>query len=200
MNDKPDRPADLQQLLDCVLGLRNDGESGSLDRLRDQILGAVKSRMARGDTLRSALDSEDLTQETLFEIVRNLRYFRGTTWGEFHAFLDAVLVRRKADLARHHQRLRRRGPSTPLDVHDLDVPSAGPSPASSVTASEDLTRLRGLVDHLPPECAIVIHLRMDGLDHSAIAQRLSISEVAARKRLSRAIAELRRMWNDASQG
>ncbi len=193
MSATPERPTDLQQFLDLLSGLRGHADRTALEQIRTHIRGMVKVRMSPTDTLRRSLDSEDLTQETLFDLVRNVGYFRGATWGEFYAFLDAILQRRKSDLARHHNRLRRNGATHAISLSTLDLADCGQSPGSSVVDAEDLLRLRRLVQELPPESATVIQLRMQGLDHEEIATRLSIT---AGKRLSRAIAELRRGWNE----
>ncbi len=196
MSAAPERPPDLQQFLDLLSGIRGPVDLTALQDLWTHIRSTARIRMSPLDTLRRSLDSEDLTQEALFDLVRNVGYFRGATWAEFYAFLEALLQRRKSDLARHHNRMRRNGAGRVIPMEPLDLPDRGRSPESQALEAEDLLRLRRLVDALPPESAAIIRLRMQGLDHEEIATRLSITTVAARKRLSRAIAELRCGWNE----
>ncbi|MBI5852860.1 MAG: RNA polymerase sigma factor [Planctomycetes bacterium] len=192
----PVRPAKLQDLLDALSAANTGAQSTSIEELRDRLHTIARGQMSPGDGLRRVLDSEDLTQEALLDVIRNAHLFRGNTWPEFHAFLDAVLRRRKADLARHHARLRRRISRREGSIDELEIPSAAPSPASVLFRTEDLLRLRRLVDELPSDAADALRLKLADHEYPAIAAQLGISEVAARKRVSRAIAELKRTWKD----
>lgn len=192
----PERPPDLQELLNALADEASVPRPEALEHLRARLHAIAHARMKRGDGLRRSLDSEDLAHEALFDLIRNIHLFRGTTWPEFHAFLDSVLQRRKTDLARFHNRLRRRAHPASLSDDSVDLPAALASPASNLIRAEDLARIKRMVEELPPDLSTVIRLRLEPLDHAAIAERLGISEPAARKRLSRAIAELRRVWRD----
>ena len=61
--------------------------------------------------------------------------------------------------------------------------------------SEELRRLKALVDTLPGDQGEALRLRLAGHGYAAIAARLGISELAARKRLSRALEALRGKWS-----
>lgn len=189
------RPPDLAQVLEMLSGALEGRDPAALTGLRSRLQGIARAHMAPKDGLRRVLDSEDLTQEALCDVIRNVRLFRGRTWAEFHAFLEAVLCRRKADLARHHARLRRRAQRHALPLDELALSSDSPSPSSSASLSEELRRLKALVDTLPGDQGEALRLRLAGHEYAAIAARLGISELAARKRLSRALEALRGKWS-----
>ncbi len=191
MNDR-ERPDDLRALLADLERASGAHGSAGVANLATRVHALAHARLGRGDRLRLALDSEDLAQSALFDLVRNVRYFRGTTWAEFFAFTEKVLQRRRADLARHLNRQRRNGTIADVDVGE----QAAPEPATSgPEVSEQAVRARALVAELPTALRAPLELRLAGMDYEVIGARLGLTLVTVRKRVSRALAELRRRWS-----
>lgn len=189
-----DRPEDLRALLaDLARASKADAGDGVAD-LAARMYSLAHARLARTDRLRLALDSEDLAQSALFDLVRNVNYFRGTTWAEFFAFVEKVLQRRRADIARHLNRQRRHGTIADVDVGQQAAPDP---PALGPDTSEHAARARSLVLDLPAALRTPLELRLAGMDYEAIGSRLGLTPVTVRKRVSRALAELRRRWSGA---
>lgn len=185
------RPEDLRALLQELARASDAGDSSGVADLTARMHALAHARLGRGDRLRLALDSEDLAQSALFDLVRNVHYFRGTTWAEFFAFADKVLQRRRADLARHLNRRRRNGDIADLDVREQAAPE--PSVPRAETA-EHAARARALVGELPSSLRAPLELRLAGMDYEVIGERLGLTSVTVRKRVSRALSELRRRW------
>ena len=57
-----------------------------------------------------------------------------------------------------------------------------------------IRRARNLVSRLAEAIRVPLQQRLDGREFAEIARSLGLTEETARKRVSRAIAELRRKW------
>lgn len=151
----------------------------------------ARSRLPIRSALRIGLDSEDLSQEGVVQLIANLDRFRGTTMAEFLSFAKAIISQQVVRQARW-QGVRRaeleRGP----DVSEQ--PAATDSPSANVMSDEAKQKLRRLVGSLREEYRDPLLLRLEGLSNADIAARLALREDLVRKRLSRALKELHGKW------
>ena len=146
------------------------------------------ARYLRG--LLGALDAEDATQEVFARVSQALGNFRGdasvATWVyriATHVAFDRLRARRSAGAA-----LLRIGPGAPART-------AGAEQALVRREMNDC--IRGHVDALPPTYRSALLLSDEGFDGRAIAQALGVSVAAAKIRLHRARARLRKALDDA---
>ena len=64
------------------------------------------------------------------------------------------------------------------DLDALGVAFDAPGPDRSVIARDELLRLQGAIDRLPPRCREVVTLaRIEGLTGREIAARMGVSEI-----------------------
>ncbi len=190
-----DLPADLRALLDeLARAADNPGGGDLMAGLAARVHALAHARLGRADRLRIALDSADLAQSALLDLVRNVRYFRGTTWAEFSAFVEKVLLRRRADLARHLNRQRRNGSMEDVDVATQAAPDIT---VLGLATAERAARARALVADLSSDLRVPLELRLAGEDYEAIGSQLGLTPATVRKRVSRALVELRRRWGGA---
>jgi RNA polymerase sigma-70 factor (ECF subfamily) len=146
--------------------------------------------------LRAKVGGSDLVQETFAEAHRDFPQFRGVTAEEFHAWLLQILSRNLDDVRRRFGRQKR---DVSREVPHADgrslasqLPaSPGMSPSSLVRQRERDAELEAAFEKLSDRHREVIELRhrMD-LAFGEVGERLGISEEAAKKRWSRAIANL----------
>ena len=135
-------------------------------------------------------DAEDVAQDTYLRAFTYLGRFRGDA--HVRTWLHRITVNCASNVTAKRGRVRRHEESA------SDVALSGPpadsttDPAEQATADDLRTRLLAAVEALPPKLRDVVVLRdVTGLPHEAIADRLGISETAAKVRLHRARLRLR---------
>lgn len=191
MEGRADYPPDLAELLAELRGLRDAAPSERIVAILPRLRSMVRQHMPQKSPLRLRLDSEDLVQEGLMQLVRKLDAFRGSSWGEFLAFVHLILARKTS------QQRRRQQPGVGEFAAAADaaaVPSTDPSPSVDVARAEDRRRVIELVRALPDTYRIPLELRLQGLDNEAIAARLGLNVENVRQRLSRGIRTMQERW------
>ena len=185
------RPDDLQALLGELRSARTDTTAAALFTLWPRLRAMSRRHLPAHSALRAGLDSEDLTQDGLLQLVQNVDRFRGTSWPEFLAFVHAILAQKKGQHVRR-QAVRRAELATgsPSD----EVAADTPTPSVDAMAAEDRHRLRELVGALPEPYRTAVRLRLEGFDNAAVALQLGIGRDAVRQRLSRAVKLLQERW------
>jgi RNA polymerase sigma-70 factor (ECF subfamily) len=131
----------------------------------------------------------DLTAETFLQAFAGRRKFRGAGDGEATSWLFGI--------ARHlHNRYLRRGYAEQeliarLQIHVPTI-ARGFSQSGEFTDQEHLRQVvAGELSRLRPDQRRAVELRViDDLSYSEVAQRLGVSEKAARMRLARALERL----------
>lgn len=191
MADSPQRPEDLQQLVDAMRALGAAPTAGALGEFLPRLRQMARRHLPPESAVRALIDSEDLLQEGLLQLVRNVDQFRGASWPEFLAFVHAILAQKKQQQARRHQ--VRAGEFDASPPHE-SLPSAQSTPSVDAMAQEDRMRLRNLIGALAEPYRTTLQLRLEGLDNDELARRLGISGEALRQRLSRAVRMLQERW------
>ena len=136
---------------------------------------------------RGALDTHDLVQDALAQVIRRLGSFEPRHEGAFQAFLRTALLNRIRDeIRRAHRR--------PTDVLASDRPADGPSPIEEAIGSEALARYEAALQRLRPVDREAIIARIElGLPYTEVAEALGKPSVAAAHvAVSRALLKLAR--------
>ena len=147
--------------------------------------------------LRPKADPSDVVQETLLKVHENFHQFRGTTEGEWVAWLRKILVRHLADLQRdfardrsdvaHERSLERLVDRSSAMLRNL-VPAAGPSPSEQAQRRELGALVADALAELEPEDREVVILRnLHELGWAEIGERTGRSPDAARMTWARAL-------------
>jgi len=134
---------------------------------------------------RGALDTHDLVQDALAQVVQRLGSFEPRHDGAFQAFLRTALLNRIRDeIRRAHRR--------PTDVLASDRPADGPSPIEEAIGSEALARYEAALQRLRPTDREAIIARIElGLEYREVAEALGKPTVAAAHvAVSRALLKL----------
>jgi RNA polymerase sigma-70 factor, ECF subfamily len=138
----------------------------------------------------NAEDADDVAQDTYLRAFRALARFRGDA--AFPTWLYRITVNSALNL----RAKRRRAPQVSLDDQRITLQlvetSSENDPVARVLAVELKDRVLSSLSSLPALLRQVVVLReVEGLPHSAIAERLGISEAAAKVRLHRARQKLK---------
>jgi RNA polymerase sigma factor (sigma-70 family) len=184
-------PEDLAALLKELRGVRDASVAQLLVSFLPRLRHMARRHLPAQSPLRLGIDSEDLVQEGLLQLVNEVDRFRGSTWPEFLAFVHSLFAQKAAQQARR-QRVRKGELGSVHEAADLVGGEATPS--VNLSSSEDRKRLRRLLGELAEPYKTVMRLRLDGLDHGEIASKLGITAATARQRLSRAIKMMQERW------
>jgi RNA polymerase sigma-70 factor (ECF subfamily) len=134
-------------------------------------------------------DARDVVQESYLRAWKAIGKFRGD------AQFSTWMYRITANAASTNVKKRRRHQTEPYD--DVNEPvdmRAEAQPASAAESADELGRISGALDELPPKLRTIVVLKdVYGLPHEAIADELGISVAAAKVRLHRARRKLRDM-------
>lgn len=136
---------------------------------------------------RGALETQDLVQDALIRVFRQLPRFEPRHAGAFRDYVWTTLWNCIRDVARQSAR---RGSSEPVE-EDGHATSA-PSPLEEAIGTETLARYEAAMERLDPNDREAIIMRIElGLSHAEVAQALGKpSAAAAHMAVSRALVRL----------
>jgi RNA polymerase sigma-70 factor (ECF subfamily) len=171
-----------------------------LDRYANYL--ALLARVEVGRRLQGKADPADLVQETFLQAHRHLPQFRGTTEGEFLAWLRSILASRIVKFLRRYLGTRARDVRLERQIEeDLDrssrclaggLYSPAESPSAQASRREQAVRLADALAGLPPRYREVLVLRsLEGLAFKAVAERLGETEDSVQKLWVRGLQTLR---------
>ena len=181
---------------DRLIALAQAGDLQALDDLT-RCYGARLLAVGR----RACADeqqAEDAVQDALLNAAERLDQFRG------EGRLDSWLARMVANACNHMRRGRKNDPAW----HDAEAdPQGGPDPEQEAARLELAERLNAALLDLPAQDRTLVLLAdVEGFKGPEIAERMGLSPVVIRKRLSRARSRLREQLSvtllppDASDG
>jgi RNA polymerase sigma-70 factor (ECF subfamily) len=132
------------------------------------------------------MDTGDVVQEVLINVIRRLKMFEPRDEGTFQGYLRQALTNRFRDEAR---KINSHPVASPLDSA---WPSLGPSPLEIAIGREGVERYEAALERLRPEDQRAIIARCEwGMNHDEIAAALGKpSANAARVAIHRALVRL----------
>lgn len=145
---------------------------------------AVRGWLARHVRTLSSADADDLVQEA-YARVWPLDF---ATIDNPRAFFFAIVRNLIAEQARRARivPMERMG-----EIDALNIISEEPGPERSVSARQELERLRRIIDTLPPQCRRTFELRkFDGLSIRETAERMGVTQNTVEKHLTRAYTKI----------
>jgi len=143
---------------------------------------------------RGAVDTQDLAQDALIQVVRRIGSFEPRHDAALQAYARQALYNRLRDEVR---RARRRPPP---ELLDSAMPGREPSPLEQAIGKESIERYEAALARLRPADreAIIVRFEM-GMSNAEVAQALGKpSEAAAHMTVSRALVQLAREMSRAS--
>lgn len=165
-----------------------DGDTSAVDEICTRYIPRL-NRWARGRLpawARGALDTQDLVQDTLVQVVKRLDQFDPKHEGAFQAYARQALLNRIRDEIRRAQR------KPAGDVLDTSHPSREPSPLEEAIGQQALERYEAALQRLRPEEREAVVLRVE-FRHSMAEIAAAMgkpSAAAAHMAVSRALVRL----------
>ena len=202
MNQTPTTAPDESPLA-ALLERARRGDTGARNELFEKCRAYVSliARAQVGAWLQAKVDHSDLVQQTLLDAHRGLENFRGTTDGEWLAWLRQIVNHNAVDFVRRYGAAgkRRAGREISLNAGGADDSRARPrdpsdpgqSPSQIVLRREEEIEISAAVGRLPADYQEVIILRnLERLPFDEIARRLGRSRPAVQMLWTRAIRKL----------
>ena len=171
------------------------GDRAALERLLEQDDGWVREfvRERMGLDLRRRLESIDIVQDGLVNLLRARPRFAPANRGQFRAYLAEVLLNvLQARRAEMHAQKRDRRREQALSTSCGSLPGVATPPDVAAERAELQAWMRLGLEMLPRDEAEVLRLRVhESLDFQVVARRLGMpSADAARMRYQRALPRL----------
>jgi RNA polymerase sigma-70 factor (ECF subfamily) len=168
------------------------GDPAALEELfgRWRPLLRLQARKLLGAELAARVDPSDVVQEALLQSAHDLAQFRGTSQGEWVAWLRRLVAGHAAKAQRCHHAGRRT-----VDREAAPATSAVPDRRTDVVTrlvqAEDAARVAAAVETLPEAMReVVIRRLIDRASMAAVAQALGLAPAAVRALLSQAARRL----------
>jgi RNA polymerase sigma-70 factor (subfamily 1) len=205
-------PADMARTFELVQrAQKGDGAAlgALLERYQERVRALVRRRM--GDNLRKELESGDMVQEAMVEVLEGFERFELRDETAFVRWLSTLVENRLRELARFHGAAKRdRAREVRLDGGDTSDDGPGPneiadqalvSPSQEALRREEKNLLADALLTLTERHREVLVARESGADWDVVAKRMGLpSEAAARMLHTRArIALARRLGGPAPE-
>jgi RNA polymerase sigma-70 factor (ECF subfamily) len=189
-----DLPIDPGSFSRLVLGARQ-GDEAACSEICRQVQQHLEGMAARDldQRLRGKLNPSDIAQQAMLRMVDGLEDFRGSSSGEFYAWLNAILKNEIYSTRRDFTRQRRDVRREDAMACNAVVSKEGvqENPERAVHQREQLERFREVIQRLPEDYATVIQLRsLEEMPFAEVADRMGRSVDAVSKLWSRALVKL----------
>ena len=175
-----------------VRAAKGEGDDIALrNEFERRLIALVRKHLPATDLVRAHMDSQDLRSTVQCALLKGVDGFRGSTEASFWAFIEGVVMNTKMAVIRGAVADKRNVTRTlPLTRSD-DPPTEARGPATETMERDDVIRLKSIVARLPDTHRDVLEMFAQGVSGPAMAERLGITQVAARQRLARALFALR---------
>jgi len=160
------------------------------------------ARVQIGRRLRRKLDPADVVQETFLHAHRHFPDFRGTSEGEFTAWLRRILACVLSNMVQHYMGTRARDPRREREIEAAvdrssvalvwQLADSGTSPSEAACRRERAVLLADAIARLPGDYREIILLRFaEGLPFAEVAVRMGRSVDSVEKLWLRGVLRLR---------
>lgn len=181
---------DFTTLIEQAKGGSNEAKNALIESVRTYLQFIANQEIdAR---LQQKVAASDVVQDVCLVASERLETFRGSTEGEFKAWLKTVLKNSLADSHRKYVQSQKRAAGREVVMGDeLGIPASNISPGTSMIAREESARLLDAMQRLPDDYRQVLRLRnWDLLPFDDIGRRMDRSADAAQKLWTRAVRRL----------
>jgi RNA polymerase sigma-70 factor (ECF subfamily) len=185
---------------------RADAAERPLEGYRDYL--RLLARLQLDPRLRAKLDASDVAQQAILQAHQGRAQFRGSTEGEWLAWLRAILANVLACAARRFDtRARELGRERPLAALDLSssrleclLAADQTSPSERAVRVEELLRFARALAQLPEDQRTVVELHhLKGLPLADVAGQMGRTRPAVVGLLYRGLKRLRELLREEGQ-
>ena len=205
-------PLTTQVLISRIQG----GDAAARDELCERYLERVYRvvRLRLGARLREKVQSCDIVQNVMLDVVKGAETFECRSEGKFLNWVNRTVENRIRDEADRWQAQKRdmkkeisfEAARSPQNSTPLDIPGAHDAPTPSLVAirQEELATLERAMDLLGQQSQeyhdLVIAVHLEGQTYAEISEELGKSPDAIRMKVNRAIAALTKILSAFDKG
>ena len=192
-------PKDLQlsqrewpSLVHAARGGCDDALTEIIARLEGYLLLIANGQMR--ENLQAKFGASDIVQNSLLDAHKGIDEFKGSTEAEMRAWLKQIVMHNLADEGRRYTNAQSRNVNRECSLEVVTTPlkTHGSGIRKAIQSESDKQKLAKAVNRLSARQQRVVEGRHRfGYSYQEIAEQLGITEVAARKIWSRALAQLR---------
>lgn len=166
------------------------------DEYSDRIFSIAYGTLAKYGKANRA-DAEDITQDTLIKILKNIKRFYGLEREDLIPLIVIYTRNTAIDFLRRQKRGFGLFAKNDNDDREFDIPDPSPLPDELVIRNETIDRCAECIDALPESqrAAVILKYRYGYRDRE-IASVLGIRESAVSSRLNRARETIRKMMGE----
>ncbi|MCA8948494.1 MAG: sigma-70 family RNA polymerase sigma factor [Planctomycetes bacterium] len=180
----------------ALLSAAKAGTRTALEALLEQLQPWLRreAELRMGEPMRAYVRPSDVTQEATVQVFSRLQDFGGSTEGQFHAWVRAIVENTARQLARYHEAQKRKAPSRTSQLNALaaELLPETPTPASELERAETISLLHRALGSLREDYRMIIEqTKLNGRPVVEVAEELGRSAASTRMLLSRACAALR---------
>jgi RNA polymerase sigma-70 factor (ECF subfamily) len=180
--------ADTYALLDGARAGDARARGELFESLRARLVLWCASRMSAD--LRAKVEAEDLAQEILLAVCRDLDTYQGTDRRSFYAWVFRIAENRIRDAADHFGAAKRQPVELPRSWQT--------TPGTAAVRNESVQRLAEAIERLPEDHRRIVQLRrLEERDFADIARTVGRSENAVRIVYCRALKALRAQLDES---
>lgn len=200
-------PSNVHSQAETLLAAARSGNSsalGTLFALYQNYIKLLAATQVRS-RLRVRASASDIVQDTFLHAHRGFADFRGTTGGEFIAWLRTILSRRIQYLYQQHLDAKQRDVRREVSIEAIGnwlnhstirlenvLVDRNPSPSSRVQSQERSVHVADALAELPADYREVLMMRsIEGLGFPEVATRMQRSQGAVRMLWLRGIQKLK---------
>ena len=202
MND----PLNTQILISRIQEGNSAARNELCERYLERVYRAVRLRL--GARLREKVQSCDIVQQALLDVVKGAENFECRSEGRFLNYVNRAVENRIRDEADRWQTQKRDikkeiaidGARSPENSRPLDIPDTQGAPTPSLVAirQEELATLEQAMDLLGQQSHeyrdLIIAIQIEGQTYAEIAEELGKSPDAIRMQAKRAQVELAKIY------
>ena len=189
-DDAPPRGGDLDATIELVQRAKG-GDAGALEALLDRYQPRVRQlvRQRLGGQLRQELDSGDMVQEAMVEVLEGFERFEMRDEDAFVKWLSVLVENRLRELSRFHRAQKRDlSRKVGLESPDEEKPAfepvgRGETPSVEVGRAEFADHLREALKQLTERHRAVIVAKESGLAWAEVAEQLGLQTPEAARML-----------------
>lgn len=172
-----------------------------LEQYRDLLRGTAQEELS--SRLQVRVDPSDVVQASFVDAYRDMKDFRGTEIAQFLAWLKQILRHNVLQSVEMHKLAQKRSiyREVPLDgstdsrqARRENLAADQSTPSERVQRAEDVQRLIGVLEQLPPQQQIAVRMRfLEGMSLQEIADAMQKSKTAVAGLLKRGMQTLRQI-------
>ena len=186
------------QSVSLLIRQAKNGCQQSKSELIDQLQSYMHLLANRfsNEQLQHRLGNSDIVQQSVVNVIEKFDGFRGSSRGEFKAWLKQILLNEIRQSVRNHSRAKRDvARERSIDHSQLGVGGSltddQPTPRTDAIQREQLVLMKEAINKLPPDYQKVIRLRsLDRLPFDEVADQMERSVAATTKLWYRAVMKL----------